>query len=222
MQGTNISGSTQINEQAVLGRNNETMQGTNPKKLPPIMADVNQNVIGTNIDIEAHSSKEPMNNKTLISPNMTALDSSPTAEDSVQTSAKSSHIRKINEEHKHRPKPKGKHKRPKLPSPAETETLLIPKPPRKSEFVTMTHGLRKPRKSRHFKCNICSVVTDSQALANKHYRKNHPLSNVLIVSNFSTIHAPYRGTSILIWNLNFHADPVTGAFPSRAILLIIA
>ena len=38
----------------------------------------------------------------------------------------------------------------------------------------MIHGLRKPRKTRHFKCNICSVVTDSQALANKHYRMNHP------------------------------------------------
>ena len=26
----------------------------------------------------------------------------------------------------------------------------------------------------HFKCNICSTVTDSQALPNKHYCKNHP------------------------------------------------
>ena len=127
MQGTNISGSTQRNEQAVLGKNNETMQGTNPHKLPPITADVNQNVIGTNIDIEAHSSKKPTYNKAVTSLNTMAPDSSPTAEDSVQTSAKSSHIRKINEEHKHRPKPKDKHNRPKLPSPAETETLLIPK-----------------------------------------------------------------------------------------------
>ena len=78
---------------------------------------------------------------------------------------------------KHKCRPRGKHKCPKLPSPmptSDTDDRSSSKPTIKLEFITVTHGLRKLRKTRHFKCNISSMVTDSQALANKHYHKNHP------------------------------------------------
>ena len=81
------------------------------------------------------------------------------------------------EKHKCRPKPRGKHKHPRLPSPIptlETDDRSSSKLTSKSEFVTVTQRLRKPKKTRHFKCNICSMVTDSQALVNKHYCNNHP------------------------------------------------
>ena len=76
-------------------------------------------------------------------------------------------------QHKRRPKHKGKHYRPKLASP--DETVIEPKKKSsKSEFITVTHGIRKTKKIRRFRCKLCSVITESQAAANNHYRLNHP------------------------------------------------
>ena len=78
--------------------------------------------------------------------------------------------------HKCRPKAPRKHNLPKplpTPSPPSQET----EPPRKSpksEFVTVTHSLIKVKKIRRFRCKICSVITESQAMANSHYRSIHP------------------------------------------------
>ena len=78
--------------------------------------------------------------------------------------------------HKRCPKPMCKHNWPKLtptPPPHLDETKLPQKTP-KLEFVMVTHGLKKVKKIRWFRCKICSVVTESQAMANSHYRSNHP------------------------------------------------
>ena len=171
MQGTNISRSIQLNGHAVLGINNGIMQGTNSKEPPHIRVDANPNVIGITIDsnqcmegintrtptkqnitletdttknTEAHNSIETPNNKTVSSPKTAIPDKTLTAEDGAQTSAKSSSapITRFTEEHKCRLKPKGKHKHPKLPSlTVNTNTSPTPKLARKSEFVTVTHGL---------------------------------------------------------------------------------
>ena len=79
--------------------------------------------------------------------------------------------------HKRRPKHRGTHYRPKpKPEPSSSdETVTEPrKKSPKSEFITVTHGIRKTKKIRRFRCKLCSVVTESQAAANKHYRTNHP------------------------------------------------
>ena len=77
--------------------------------------------------------------------------------------------------HKRRPKPKGKHHRPTPKPPTDHEQLpSAHSKSRKSAFVTVTHGIRKIKKIRHYKCNICEVVSDSQAAANTHYRAKHP------------------------------------------------
>ena len=79
--------------------------------------------------------------------------------------------------HKRRPKHKGKPYRPK-PKPELTssdETVIEPKKrTSKSVFITVTHGIRKTKKIRRFRCKLCSVITESQAAANKHYKSNHP------------------------------------------------
>ena len=77
--------------------------------------------------------------------------------------------------HKRRPKPKGKHHRPTPKPPADHEqSASVHSKSRKSAFVTVTHGIRKIKKIRHYKCNIWDVVSDSQAAANAHYRAKHP------------------------------------------------
>ena len=79
--------------------------------------------------------------------------------------------------HKRRLKPKGKHCR--LPIPLDkqdkknSQTKTEPRKAR-SEFVTLTHGVRKIKKIRCFKCQVCKDVSTSQAEANKHYKLNHP------------------------------------------------
>ena len=81
--------------------------------------------------------------------------------------------KRINSYHKHRPKPRGLHNRPTRPkSPAAVD--VSQKKELKSEFITVTHGLKKQRKQCCFKCNICHCICTSQALANKHYKSNHP------------------------------------------------
>ena len=95
---------------------------------------------------------------------------------SVSSSIARSNMRSTGD-HKHRPKLKGKHLRPHVKGPNTEDSSLVRKlTPKKinSEFVMVTHGLRKPKKTRHFKCPVCNMVTDSQALVSKHYRKNHP------------------------------------------------
>ena len=52
-----------------------------------------------------------------------------------------------------------------------------PKKASKSEFITVTHGIRKIKKKRKFQCKICHVITTLQASANKHYRESHPPIN---------------------------------------------
>ena len=79
--------------------------------------------------------------------------------------------------HKRRPKHRGKHYRPKLkPEPLSPDETVTESKKRvsKSEFITVTHGIRKTKKVRRFRCKLCSVITESQAAANKHYRTNHP------------------------------------------------
>ena len=44
----------------------------------------------------------------------------------------------------------------------------------KSQFVTVTHGLRKTVKKRCFKCSIYSDIASSQAMANNHYKSAYP------------------------------------------------
>ena len=75
--------------------------------------------------------------------------------------------------HKQRPKPKGKHHRP-IPKPPANQPTFTQPISRKSAFVTVTHGIRKIKKTCHHKCKICDVVSDSQAAANAHYRAKHP------------------------------------------------
>ena len=76
--------------------------------------------------------------------------------------------------HKHRPKNPGKHLRP---VPVSSDQKVCPPQTlkkQKSEFVTITHGLKRPKKVQKYWCKLCSVTTESQAAANKHYKLNHP------------------------------------------------
>ena len=80
--------------------------------------------------------------------------------------------------HKCHPKPKGKHHRPTpIPSSLGDQSTTAHSKPPKSQFITVTHGIRKQKWIRHYKCKICEVVSDSQAAANPHYRATHPALN---------------------------------------------
>ena len=73
--------------------------------------------------------------------------------------------------HKRRSKNKGRHLRPTVPAGKQDQT---PRKKCKSEFVTVTQGIKKTKKLHSFKCSICSYVTNILATANKHYRNTHP------------------------------------------------
>ena len=78
-----------------------------------------------------------------------------------------------NSQHKCHPKLKGSHTRPIHPQSPAMDSAS-PKKELKSEFITVTHGLKKPQKHRCFKCNVCQSVFSSQGLANRHYRDTYP------------------------------------------------
>ena len=80
--------------------------------------------------------------------------------------------------HKRRPKNHGKHFRPRpLDDQNKDSSQSSPNKKTKSEFVTVTHGIRRIKKVRKFKCKICHIAHESQAKANSHYRESHPLLN---------------------------------------------
>ena len=82
-------------------------------------------------------------------------------------------LKELNGHHKGCQKPFGKHYSPKLKDAKEEKRPMIQKGS-KPVFVTVTHGIQKSKKVRHYKCKNCGYVSDSQAETNKHYRKTHP------------------------------------------------
>ena len=94
----------------------------------------------------------------------------------VELDVKPKLVLNVKSHHKRRPKSRGKHYRPQ-PAPPPQDIQEPPAKPKKStklEFVTVTHGIRKVKKKCKYKCNICSVMSDTQASANNHYRSTHP------------------------------------------------
>ena len=125
-------------------------------------------VIGRNVN--GSSSVMGTNENSVMGTNKNRI---PRTSDSTSDAKPSTDKEKSYGHHKRRPKHKGKHYCPK---PASTDEMVIEpkKKPSKSEFVTVTHGIKKTKKIRRFRCKLCSVITESQAAANKHYRLNHP------------------------------------------------
>ena len=147
---------TQIGDTGITTGINNDMAANNSKLKDDVVTGINNEAPETGVNSILH---ELPSNSELQKPK-------PVKSGHIQQSEKYGH-------HKRRPKPKGKHYRPN-PS-VNIENQLITKPKSlKSEFVTVTHGIRKIKKTRKFKCKICKNITDSQAEANKHYRKNHP------------------------------------------------
>ena len=131
---------------------------------------INTNAMGTNANIaDTSGTTIPKSTDTDTKKNSTGITSEThRAELDVKP--------KLVSHHKKRPKSRGKHVRPQIPPPPQEEHEPPEKPKKstKPEFVTVTHGLRKVKKKRKYKCNICSFMTDTQASVNNHYRSTHP------------------------------------------------
>ena len=129
--------------------------------------------------------------------------------------------------HKRRPKPKGKHNRPQIvpPSQDSQELSVKPKKSTKSEFVTVTHGLRKLKKKWKYQCNICSVMSDTQASTNNHYRSNHPpIKCSGCPKVFNNLNSPRRHKychTLTHYLSNIHVAPVGRVFHLKVTCLTI-
>ena len=170
MNGINIDTNLSVN-----GLNNQT---TPPDIMDRIVSDV-VTMAGTDQNSQEQSvspSTELEGKMERENPNHTEMTSKSDKSISGKIVNKSFSLQQFGH-HKRHPKPKGKHCWPAIPTnDMDESTSAIKTGPKKikSEFVTITHGVRKVKKICHFKCQLCKVVSSSQAEPNKHYRSNHP------------------------------------------------
>ena len=156
----------------VLGMNDVTMMGNNEK------SEVNDIPV-SGINISNPPTQQTSQDESLSKPMQSMTDRKPKI---TPSHPKSSIVQplpngvELGYHHKRHPKPFGKHYRPQpTPKPPSNASSAEHKKSTKPEFITVTHGIKKPKKVRHFCCKLCSTVTDSQASANHHYHTNHPL-----------------------------------------------
>ena len=165
----NVIGKNNANNQHMMGANINT---TSPDRVQGINIPDTETVKGNNKQLG-----EALNDHPVMDAHASDLKPNLSTMSEQQSSMKMTATSQSTDKHKRRPKLRGKHKCPRIPSPlptSDTDDRSISKQTSKLKFITVTHRLRKPKKTGYFKCNICSTVTDFQALVNKHYCKNHP------------------------------------------------
>ena len=179
-----------------------TVKGiNNPDSLPAVAA------MGSNIENESEPKPSTSTGNDVNDVPTTPVDLVPSSSQVLTNESAPSNQHMTSKHQKRKPKLYGKHYRPMPTSPVPEKA---PVKSSKPHFITVTHGLRKPKKHCKFHCKECPHITDSQASANKHYKEAHPPVNCpdcnMLFNNPSSLHhhkkkipLPNMRQVVLLW-----------------------